>query len=226
MPADKTKVLARIAEIGIIPVIRTENSAQALFAVEALAAGGIPIAEITMTVAGALDAIRECRRVHGATILTGAGTVLNAEMARQCVDAGAEFLVSPGFDPETLKWALQRGVLFVPGTLTPTEIMSAINQGAEIVKVFPCGNVGGPAYFKALRGPFPNLKMIPTGGVGLANAADYMKMGAFALGVGSDLVESAALQNSDAKKITELAREFRRAINGAETQKASADSRR
>lgn len=220
MPAHQTKVLARIAEIGIIPVIRAENSAQALFAVEALAAGGIPIAEITMTVAGALDAIRKCQRVHGAKVLTGAGTVLNAEMARQCVDAGAEFLVSPGFDPETLKWALQRDILYIPGTLTPTEIMSAVNQGAEIVKIFPCGKVGGPAYLKALKGPFPNIKMIPTGGVNLSNAADYMKAGAFALGVGSDLVETAALKNSDSRRITELARQFLQALTSVKSSKS------
>lgn len=221
MPSEKDKVLAKIAEIGIIPVIRAESSAQALLAVEALLAGGIPIAEITMTVPGALDAIRECRRVHGAKVLTGAGTVLNAEMARQCLDAGAEFLASPGFDAETLKFAKQRNVLFIPGTLTPTEIMAARSLGSEVIKVFPCGNVGGPAYLKALKGPFPDIKVIPTGGVNLANAADYIKAGAFALGVGSELVEAAALKASDARRITELARAFLKTVKDASSSAIS-----
>jgi 2-dehydro-3-deoxyphosphogluconate aldolase/(4S)-4-hydroxy-2-oxoglutarate aldolase len=222
MPSLKSKVLARIAEIGIIPVIRADQSAQSLLAVEALAAGGISIAEITMTVAGALDAIRECRRIHGARVLTGAGTVLNMEMARQCIDAGAEFLVSPGFDVETLAFANQRNVLFIPGTLTPTEIMAARNQGAEVIKIFPCTNVGGPAYLKALKGPFPDLRMIPTGGVNLANAAD-IKAGAFALGVGSELVETAALKNSNLERISDLARQFTQVVDAARSLRAPAD---
>jgi len=211
----RDQVLARIAEIGIVPVIRAESSSQALLAVEALLAGGIPIAEITMTVPCALDAIRECRRVHGTKILTGAGTVLNAEMARQCVDAGAEFLVSPGFDAEAVKFAKQHDIIFIPGVLTPTEIMAARNQGAEIIKVFPCGNVGGPAYVKALKGPFPDIKIMPTGGVNLTNAADYFKAGAFALGVGSELVDLAALRNSGRQRITELARQFAELVKNA-----------
>jgi 2-dehydro-3-deoxyphosphogluconate aldolase/(4S)-4-hydroxy-2-oxoglutarate aldolase len=211
----RDKVLARIAEIGIVPVIRAESSSQALLAVEALLAGGIPIAEITMTVPCALDAIRECRRVHGARVLTGAGTVLNVQMARQCIDAGAEFLVSPGFAPEALKFAKQHDLIFIPGVLTPTEIMAARNQGADIIKVFPCGNVGGPAYVKALKGPFPDIKIIPTGGVNLTNAADYLKAGAFALGVGSELVDPAALRNSDRQRITELARLFVELVKSA-----------
>ena len=218
----KDKVLARIAEIGIVPVIRAENSSLALLAAEALAAGGIPIAEITMTVPGALDAIRECRRVQGTKVLTGAGTVLNAEMARQCVGAGAEFLVSPGFDPEAFAFAEQHGIIFIPGVLTPTEIMAAWNQGAEVVKVFPCGSVGGPAYVKALKGPFPDIKTIPTGGVNLTNAADYLNAGAFALGVGSELVDPAALKGSNPARITELARQYCDAVNSARPAKIHA----
>ena len=222
MPTPRDQVLARIAEIGIIPVIRAESSSQALLAVEALLAGGIPIAEITMTVPCALEAIRECRRVHGARVLTGAGTVLNVEMARQCVDAGAEFLVSPGFDAEALKFAKQHDILFIPGVLTPTEIMAARNHGAEVVKVFPCGNVGGPAYLKALKGPFPDIKVIPTGGVNLTNAADYFKAGAFAIGVGSELIDPAALKSSNALKITQLARQYCEAVSSARPAKMQA----
>src|SRR5262249_4211441 len=129
---EKAGVLSTIREIGIIPVIRAENSAQALLDVEALAAGGIPIAEITMTVPDAIYAIRECCRVHGSKILTGAGTVLNAKMARDCVDAGAQFLASPGLDLETLRFGRERQVLIIPGTLTPTEIMAALKHGAEV----------------------------------------------------------------------------------------------
>ncbi|MCI0350862.1 MAG: bifunctional 4-hydroxy-2-oxoglutarate aldolase/2-dehydro-3-deoxy-phosphogluconate aldolase [Acidobacteriales bacterium] len=217
---DKAEVLSKIREIGIIPVIRAENSAQALFAVAALHTGGIPIAEITMTVSDAIYGIRECCRDYGSKVLTGAGTVLNVEVARQCIDAGAQFLVTPGLDAETLRFAQQREVLVIPGTLTPSEIMAALNHGAEIVKVFPCGNVGGPAYLKALQGPFPDIRMIPTGGVNLSNAGDYMKAGAFALGVGSDLVEPAALKNSNAQRITDSARQFLEAVNSARPSKA------
>jgi 2-dehydro-3-deoxyphosphogluconate aldolase / (4S)-4-hydroxy-2-oxoglutarate aldolase len=220
---EKSEVLSRIGETGIIPVIRAENSAQALLAVEALLEGGISIAEITMTVPDAIFAIRECCRVHGSEVLIGAGTVLNTEMARQCLDAGAEFLVSPGLDTETVAFGREQKVMVIPGTLTPSEIMAALRHGAEIVKLFPCGNVGGPAYMKALRGPFPNIKTIPTGGVNLANAADYMKAGAFALGVGSELVDPAAMKNSDSRRITGLARQFLQAIGGVRTQKAAAD---
>lgn|SRR5262249_7780045 len=217
---EKAAVLARIREVGIIPVIRAENSAQALLAVEALAAGGIPIAEITMTVPDAIYAIRECCRVHGSKILTGAGTVLNAQVARDCMDAGAQFLASPGLDLETLRFAQERQLLMIPGTLTPTEIMTALTHGAEVVKVFPCGNLGGPAYLKALKGPFPNLQIIPTGGVNLTDAADYMKAGALALGVGSELVEPAALKSSNSQRITDLARQYLQAANSARPSKA------
>jgi 2-dehydro-3-deoxyphosphogluconate aldolase / (4S)-4-hydroxy-2-oxoglutarate aldolase len=217
------EVLSRIREIGIIPVIRAQNSAQALLAVDALHAGGIPIAEITMTVSDAIYAVRECCRIHGEKVLTGAGTVLNVEVARQCVDAGAQFLFTPGLDAETLRFGQERQVLIVPGTLTPTEIMAAVNHGAEVVKVFPCGSLGGPGYIKALKGPFPNVQMIPTGGVNLNNAADYMKAGSFALGVGSELVDTAALKNSNAQRITDLARQFRQAIDSVRARKAAAD---
>ena len=220
---EKSKVLSRIGEIGIIPVIRAENSAQALLAVDALLEGGISIAEITMTVPDAIYAIREGCRVHGPKVLIGAGTVLNTEVAQRCVDAGAQFLVTPGLDVEVLEAGLERKILVVPGALTPTEIMAALRHGAEIVKVFPCGNVGGPAYLKALRGPFPSIKMIPTGGVNLINAADYMKAGAFALGIGSEMVEPTALKTSNGQRITELARQFLHAIGGAGAQKAAAD---
>lgn len=217
---EKSEVLSRIAEIGIIPVIRAENSAQALLAVDALLEGGISIAEITMTVPDAIYAIRECCRVHGSEVLIGAGTVLNTEMARQCLDAGAEFLVSPGLDTETVAFACEQRVMVIPGALTPSEIMAAVRHGTEVVKIFPCGNVGGPAYLKALRGPFPNIKTVPTGGVNLKNAADYMKAGAFALGVGSELVDPTAMKNSNPQRITGLAREFLEAVASARPPKA------
>jgi 2-dehydro-3-deoxyphosphogluconate aldolase / (4S)-4-hydroxy-2-oxoglutarate aldolase len=219
----RVEALSTIHEVGIIPVIRAENSAEALLAVDALHAGGIPIAEITMTVADAIYAIRECSRIHGANVLTGAGTVLNLEMAQRCADAGAQFLVTPGLDIEIVVFGREHNVLVIPGTLTPTEIMAAACHGAEVVKVFPCGNVGGPAYLKALKGPFPHTKMIPTGGVNISNAAEYLKAGAFALGAGSDLVETAALKSSDSQRITALARQFLEAIDGARSQKAAAD---
>jgi 2-dehydro-3-deoxyphosphogluconate aldolase/(4S)-4-hydroxy-2-oxoglutarate aldolase len=218
-------VIGRVGEIGILPVVRAAGVGEARQAVDAILAGGIPAAEITMTVPGAVDVIRDLVRQFGGKVLVGAGTVVTREQAEACLDAGAQFLVSPGFSVEMMRAAQTRGILAVPGALTPTEVMAASSEGASLIKIFPCGNVGGPKYLKALRGPFPRLRIIPTGGVNLSNAADYIAAGAFALGVGSDLVDTAALRQGNAQKIVSAARELVGAVQAARQAAKPAASR-
>jgi 2-dehydro-3-deoxyphosphogluconate aldolase/(4S)-4-hydroxy-2-oxoglutarate aldolase len=210
-----SEVVQRIGEIGIVPVVRAANPEEAGGAVQAVLAGGIPIVEITMTVPNADAVIRDVSRRYGSKVLTGAGTVLSAEQANRCLDAGAQFLVSPGLAPPVLEIARARGVLAIPGALTPTEFATAMQLGATLVKIFPCGNVGGPKYLKALRGPFPNARLIPTGGVNVSNAADYIAAGAFALGVGSDLVDQAAIRAGNSQKVVDTAIALVQAVQGA-----------
>jgi 2-dehydro-3-deoxyphosphogluconate aldolase / (4S)-4-hydroxy-2-oxoglutarate aldolase len=191
-----------IGEIGIVPVVRAANAAEAHQAIRAIHAGGISIVEITMTVPKAPALIREVVREYGNKVLVGAGTVLNYEQATECLDAGAEFLVSPGLSVPVLKAAQARGKLAIPGALTPSEVMSAHREGALLIKIFPCGSVGGPKYIKALKGPFPQIDFIPTGGVNLQNAGDYFAAGSFALGIGSELVNLKALRRGEHQEIT------------------------
>ena len=206
MTKDQTKT--RIIEVGIVPVVRAASADQAMRAAEAVCQGGIPIVEMTMTVPGAIDVIAQLSRTVGSQILIGAGTVLNAETAQRCLDAGAQFLVSPGFDLETVKLANRTGTLIMAGALTPTEIITAWNAGSDFVKVFPCGTVGGAKYIKALKGPLPNIPLVPTGGVNLATAAEFIQAGSAALGIGSELVSAAALRSCDTSQIVETARKF------------------
>jgi 2-dehydro-3-deoxyphosphogluconate aldolase / (4S)-4-hydroxy-2-oxoglutarate aldolase len=212
--------IRRIAEIGIVPVIRAANVEEARCAVEAICAGGIPVIEITMTVPDAPKMIRELVRYNADKVLTGAGTVTNAGSAEICLDAGAQFLVSPGLVPAVLQAAARRSILAIPGALTPTEVMAAIELGAEVIKIFPCGSVGGPQHLKALKGPFPEARFIPTGGVNLTNAADYLQAGAFALGVGGDLVDQAALRNNEPHKIVATAKALVEAVRLARMKKS------
>jgi len=208
-------VIHRIGEIGIVPVVRAATVEDATRAVEAICAGGIPILEITMTVPNAVSVIRHVVRELGNTALIGAGTVTTGEQAEQCIRAGAEFIVSPGLSIHVLAVAQACAKLAIPGALTPSELMHAQDNGAKLVKIFPCGNVGGPKYLQSLRGPFPNAALIPTGGVNASNAADYIAAGAFALGVGGDLVNAAALRSGDLARITEAARELVQAVHAA-----------
>jgi 2-dehydro-3-deoxyphosphogluconate aldolase/(4S)-4-hydroxy-2-oxoglutarate aldolase len=201
-------VRKRIIEIGIIPVIRAASARDAIFAVEAVSAGGIPVAELTMTVPGAIDLIAELSKTLGSEILIGAGTVLDADIAQRCIEAGARFIVSPGFDQETVKRAKQLETLVMAGALTPTEVIAAWKAGSDMVKIFPCGNVGGAKYIRALKGPLPQVPMIPTGGVNLETAGDFIRAGAEALGIGSELVSSSALQSRDTLEITRAARRY------------------
>src|SRR5580765_5207431 len=207
-------VIRRIGEIGIVPVVRASSVEEANKAVEAICAGGIPVVEITMTVPNAISVIRELvqRRTD---VLIGAGTVTNADQAELCLRAGAQFLVSPGFAVSVLSVARANAKLAIPGALTPTELMNAQEHGVRLVKIFPCGNVGGPKYLKSLKAPFPNAALIPTGGVNAANAAEFIAAGAFALGVGADLIDAAALREGNLEKITSAARELVTAVSNA-----------
>ena len=208
-------VIRRIEEVGIVPVVRAASVEEATRAVEAISAGGIPVVEITMTVPNAISVIREVAQQYGNKVLIGAGTVTTAEQAESCLRAGAEFLVSPGFAASVLEVARAAAKLAIPGALTPTELMTAQSHGAQLIKIFPCGNVGGPKYLKSLKAPFPNASLIPTGGVNAANAAEFIAAGAFALGVGADLVDATALREGNLEKVSAAARELVQAVNSA-----------
>lgn len=205
---DKKSVRERIIEIGVVPVVRASSKREALMAAEAVAKGGIPVVEITMTVPGAVDVIRELAKSNSAGVLIGAGTVLDAEAAARCRDAGAEFLVSPALNLDTIEFAVKHEMFIMAGALTPTEIVKAWKSGSDFVKVFPCGQVGGAKYIKALKGPLPQIPLVPTGGVNLNTAAEFLEAGAEALGVGSELVNSDALKAGKLDIIVENARKF------------------
>lgn len=205
---DKQKVREWIVEIGVVPVVRAASPKEARMAADAVCEGGIPIVEITMTVPGAVDVIRELAKSSSSDVLVGAGTVLNADAARRCLDAGAQFLVSPGLNLPMVELAKREGKVVMAGALTPTEIMAAWDAGADFVKVFPCGQVGGAKYVKALKGPFPQIPFVPTGGVSLATAPEFIEAGAVALGVGGECVQAEALKSAKPEIISENARRF------------------
>ncbi len=204
----KDDVRRKIMEVGVVPVVRAARAEHALQAVDAVSAGGIPIAEITMTVPDAISTIRKLVGAFGGKVLVGAGTVLDAETAQRCIDAGAEFVVSPGFDRATVDAAQRAGKLVMAGALTPTEVITAWKAGSDFVKIFPCGTVGGAKYIKALKAPLPQVPMVPTGGVNLATAADFIKAGADALGVGGELVSAEALKSGNLNFIEDAARQY------------------
>lgn len=208
----KHEVAKQLVEIGIVPVLRASSAKQARQVAEAVYAGGIPVVEITMTVPGAIELIAQLSKSMGPEILVGAGTVLDSETAQRCLDAGAQFLVSPGFDLETVRLANRVGKLIIAGALTPTEVVNAWKAGSDFVKIFPCASVGGAKYIKALKGPLPNIPMIPTGGVNLDSAAEFIEAGAAALGIGGELVSAAALQSGNNDEIAETARKFVRIV--------------
>src|SRR5213594_2866091 len=205
---DKQEVRDRIIEIGIVPVVRASSAGEARVAADAVCQGGIPIVEITMTVPGALDVIRELAKNSASDVLVGAGTALNAEAARRCLDAGAQFLVSPGLNLQVIHLAVAEGKLMMAGALTPTEVITAWEAGSDLVKVFPCGQLGGAKYIKALRGPLPQVPLVPTGGVNLNTAAEFIEAGAAALGIGGELVRAEALKSGKSQVIVENARKF------------------
>src|SRR5260370_11050383 len=217
---DKQKVRERILEIGIVPDVSASSPGEACIAAEAVCRGGIPIVEITMTVPGAVELIRELARNCGSDVLIGAGTVVNAEAARRCMEAGAQFLVSPGLNAQTVAFAAQEKILIMAGALTPTEVMAAWDAGADFVKVFPCGQVGGAKYIKALKGPFPQIPFVPTGGVNLDTAAEFLEAGSVALGIGGELVQADALKANKPEIIVENARKFLAIVQHTRAQMA------
>lgn len=230
---DKSEIMRRIVEIGVIPVVRVESADLALRAVDAIKAGGIPVLEITMTVPGAIRIIEEVARQLGSEAVVGAGTVLNEVTARECIQAGAQFIVSPSFNLDTISCCRQCGIVVMPGALTPTEVVTAWSAGADCVKVFPAGALGGPSYIKALKAPLPHIPMVPTGGVSLKTAAEFILAGAAALGVGTDLVDTKALREGGDRLITQRARQFievvreaRDELKGVPTAKSAGEGRR
>jgi 2-dehydro-3-deoxyphosphogluconate aldolase/(4S)-4-hydroxy-2-oxoglutarate aldolase len=207
----KEQLLCQIQQIGIVPVLRAPSRQAAVVIADAILAGGINVLEVTMTVPGALDIIRELRMEHP-ELLIGAGTVLDPETARTCILEGAQFIVSPALNLATIEKCREHGVPIFPGALTPTEIVTAWNAGGDVIKVFPASAVGGAAYLKSIKAPFPQIELIPTGGVSLATTRDFLKSGAFALGVGADLCDTSAIAEGKGERITQMARQYRQII--------------
>jgi len=198
----------RLEQSGIVPVLRARTEREGYALVEALVAGGIQVMEVTMTVPGAIDLLGALKKEYGDRLLLGAGTVTTAEQALATIDVGAEFVVSPSFHPEVVEVTKARGRVSIPGALTPTEVITAWTAGADYVKIFPCSAVGGPSYLRSLLAPFPDLRLIPTGGVTLETAAEFLKAGARALGIGSDLVNPKAIEEGHPETVTEIARKY------------------
>lgn len=205
---NKADVIKIIKDTGIIPVVRAASADEAMRAIDAIREGGISVLEITMTVPGAVGVIEEVSKRYGSEAVVGAGTVLDSETARACILAGASFVVSPSLNVETIATCRRYGVAVMPGALSPTEVVQAWTAGCDFVKVFPAGAVGGASYIKALKAPLPHIELVPTGGVSLKTAADFIKAGASALGVGADLVDIKAIREGQQATITERARQF------------------
>jgi len=199
----KEEVMADIGNFGILPVVRTANSADAVTIIDAVIAGGCRLIEVTMTIPGAVDVIRSTVDA-GRNVLVGAGTVSSAAEAKRCIAAGARFIVSPWIEREVIRYCTAAGVLVIPGVLTPTEVRTAQKMGADMVKIFPASSMGGPPYIRALRSVMPGVKFIPTGGVSVENAADYIGAGAFAVGIGSDLVSINQVRTGDPSAISKI----------------------
>jgi 2-dehydro-3-deoxyphosphogluconate aldolase/(4S)-4-hydroxy-2-oxoglutarate aldolase len=212
---NKSEVLKQIKEVGIIPVVRATTADEAMRAIDAIREGGIAVLEITMTVPGAVDVIEQVTARFGNDALVGAGTVLDAETAKACIAGGAQFIVSPALNMETIAYCRAQDVAVMPGALTPTEVVQAWNAGADLVKVFPAGAVGGASYLKALKAPLPQIELVPTGGVSLKTAADFIRAGAAALGVGADLVDIKAIREGQAGMITDRAKQFVQIVHEA-----------
>jgi len=202
-----------IERVGLIPVLRARNASQALAVAKAMIAGGVTVVEVTMTVPGALDVLKELKSEYGAQLLLGAGTVTTIEQTEATVDAGAEFIVSPTFHPAVVERTHALCKVSIPGALTPNEVMAAWEAGADYVKIFPCSAMGGASYLQSLLAPFPFLRLIPTGGVTLATAAGFFRAGACAVGVGSDLVNLSAIDQGTPEIITEAARAYLKVVS-------------
>jgi len=205
---NKSEVIQKIREIGLVPVVRAASADEAMRAIDAIREGGVSVLEITMTVPGALGVIEQVAKTYGSHALVGAGTVLDAETARACILNGAQFVVSPALNVETITCCRRYGIAIMPGALTPTEVVQAWTAGADFVKVFPAGALGGASYLKALKAPLPQIELVPTGGVSLKTAADFIKAGASALGVGADLVDLKAIRDGQSSLITDRAKQY------------------
>ncbi len=208
----KAEVLAAMKNIGLVPVLRADSISQALALAEAIAAGGVTVLEITMTVPGAINVMRKLAETRP-DILIGAGTVLDPETARMCILEGAQFVVSPALNLATLDMCHRYSIAVLPGALTPTEIVAAWQAGADVVKVFPASAMGGASYLRSIKAPLPQVELIPTGGVSLATAEDFLRAGAYALGVGADLVDSKAMAEGRSEAVTESARKYLGIVN-------------
>lgn len=213
----KTEALQRIREIRIVPIIRAGSAEAAIRCVEAIVEGGIPCAEITMTVPGAIRGLEQTAARFGSDVLLGAGTVLDPETARACILAGAEFLVTPSLNIKTIEMAHRYSKAIFPGALTPTEVVTAWDAGADAVKVFPANALGGARYIKALRGPLPHIEFVPTGGVNLETVSEFLEAGCCAVGVGSDLIDAKTIAEGRFEVFTERARQFCAKIRGLRT---------
>ncbi|MDQ6759673.1 MAG: bifunctional 4-hydroxy-2-oxoglutarate aldolase/2-dehydro-3-deoxy-phosphogluconate aldolase [Acidobacteriota bacterium] len=204
----RTTILSSIIDVGIVPVVRTETAEGAIQAIAAIQRGGIRVAEITMTVPGALRALEKAADQFGDQIILGAGTVLDPETARACMLAGAQFFVTPSLNLKTIAMVKRYSKVIMPGALTPTEVVTAWEAGADAIKIFPCSALGGAKYIKALRAPLPHIEMVPTGGVNLDTAADFLRAGACAVGVGGELIDSATIREGRFEVFEERARRF------------------
>jgi 2-dehydro-3-deoxyphosphogluconate aldolase / (4S)-4-hydroxy-2-oxoglutarate aldolase len=213
--SNKIEVIEKIKQIGVLPVIRANSEREARQVVDAIQAGGITTIEVTMTVPNAVSLIENLVKDYGDALLIGAGTVLTKEIAAQCIEAGAKFIISPTLNPGTIEFCNEQEIVVMPGALTPTEILAAWNAGADFVKVFPASAVGGASYLKAVKAPLPQIRLIPTGGVSLDTAADFIKAGAEAVGVGGELVDLKAIRENRAEIITERAQQFLEIIKKA-----------
>jgi 2-dehydro-3-deoxyphosphogluconate aldolase/(4S)-4-hydroxy-2-oxoglutarate aldolase len=221
---NKQDVLRRVRDVGVVPVVRASSAEEAMRVVEAIREGGVPVLEITMTVPRAVRVIEQLADAYGEEVLVGAGTVLDAETARACILAGASFVVSPALNVATIEVCRRYAVAVLPGALTPTEVVTAWAAGADVVKVFPCGALGGAKYLRALKAPLPQVEMIPTGGVSLATVKEFIEAGAWALGVGADLVDTKAIRAGQPEKVTQAARAYIAAVQDARGGGAAASS--
>ena len=201
-------ILRSILDIGVVPVVRTSSAESAVRAIEAVYRGGIRAAEITMTVPGAIKALEKLADAFGDKLVLGAGTVLDPETARMCMLAGAEFFVTPALNMKTIEMAKRYSKIIMPGALTPTEVVTAWEAGADFVKVFPCGAMGGAKYIKALKAPLPHIEMVPTGGVSLENTAEFLRAGAAAVAVGAELIDAKTISEGRYEVFEERARQF------------------
>lgn len=211
---NKQEVRSRIEEVGIIPAVRAFSPEDALFAAEAVSRGGIPIVEVPLTVPEPYKVISHLVQ-NAPDLIVGAGSVLDVETARHCLDAGAQFLTSDGLDPETVKFAVKTDAVVIPGTLTPTDVIAALKLGSDFVKVVPCGQVGGDSYIRALKAMFPNVPLIAAGGVNQQTASKFILAGAVALGIGAELIPREAIRLRQPDRIAELARRFTGFVSNA-----------